>query len=376
VADLVRQLVAAAQADPIAWEIYADAIDADPWLREQLRGLVWVPPGEFWMGSPDDEEGRYDDEGPRHLVTLTRGYWLHRHQVTCDLWSRVLGGKGSGDLRPRVGISWLQCREFCEALERLAPGVGWRLPTEAEWERACRAGTEGARYGKLDAVAWYADNSPDGPQPVGRKAPNDWGLFDMLGNVWEWCADGVDRLEEYQDTEHGRIDPLGGAAPLWSSVVVRGTATPGTSGRRFATPTRLASAPSASASGWLEVLVDDTLTDLARQLAPYLDGLDFLIPPAGDARDPDCFDYTLTKARCHYTGFGWKRRGVDWLPDLTDPATLGILEAMVADFRRCSDRGVTLARWQVIAGADSGFAGYGATKGEALARALLEQWRA
>lgn len=169
------------------------------------------------MGSPEGELGRYDDEGPQHHVTLSRGYWLGETPVTQALWVAVMGknpsrfrGERQEDLeRPVEQVSWADCQVFLERLNQRVDGLFARLPTEAEWERACRGGRTGAtwvgeisrveRAPELDAIAWYRDNSGKETHPVGRKAANPYGLYDMLGNIWEWCADvASDRQPEYR----------------------------------------------------------------------------------------------------------------------------------------------------------------------------------
>ncbi len=156
--------------------------------------LVWCPPGRFTMGSPagegffqkGKESGRWDDER-QHEVILTEGFWMAKTEVTQKQWKSVMDDNPSyhkGDALPVENVSWDDCVEFCRR-------VGLALPTEAQWEYACRAGTEGAyaEAGGLDALGWYAGNSGGKTHPVGRKRPNAWGLHDMHGNVWEWCAD-------------------------------------------------------------------------------------------------------------------------------------------------------------------------------------------
>lgn len=169
-------------------------------VEQRMR---WVGPGAFSMGSPEAELGRFDDEGPRHTVMLTRGYWIADTPVTQALWTAVMGWNPSrfeGDeARPVETISWENCQEFCEELNRRIPGLGARLPTEAEWEHACRAATTTATYaGDLDGetnantlepIAWYGGNSGGETHPVKLKQPNARGLYDMLGNVWERCQD-------------------------------------------------------------------------------------------------------------------------------------------------------------------------------------------
>ncbi len=158
----------------------------------------YCPPGKFLMGSPASEEGRYDDEGPQHEVELTRGCWLGETPVTQALWQAVMGNNPSGFSgadRPVEQVSWDDCQQFLARANGLQPGLNLRLPTEAEWEYACRAGTTGATWlgansaAVLNRIAWYDQNSGGQSQPVKRKEGNPWGLYDMLGNVWEWCSD-------------------------------------------------------------------------------------------------------------------------------------------------------------------------------------------
>ena len=151
-----------------------------------------IPAGTFMMGSPDDEEGRYSDEGPQHEVSLTEPFWLAEAAVTQALWKAVTGENPSrfkGADRPVERVSWDDVRQFIDKVEQSHPGFALQLPTEAQWEYACRAGTTTARYGELDAVAWHSGNSGAETHPVKQKQPNAWGLYDMLGNVYEWCAD-------------------------------------------------------------------------------------------------------------------------------------------------------------------------------------------
>ena len=213
--------------------VWAEAIGRDRfglWLRfkfgEVSQGLRWIPPGQFMMGSPKNEAGRYERE-TQHLVTLTRGFWLFDTPVTQALWKAVMGDNPSrfqSDDRPVELVSWEACREFMEKLNQDKPGLALTFPSEAQWEYACRAGSIAATYAGdleikgannaplLDEIAWYGGNSGvdfelensfdssgwsekqydhqrAGTHPVGLKRPNPWGLYDMLGNVWECCAD-------------------------------------------------------------------------------------------------------------------------------------------------------------------------------------------
>lgn len=158
----------------------------------------WIPAGLFTMGSPGGEEDRGSDEG-QHLVVLTQGFFLAETECTQAQWKAVMGNNPSnfkGADRPVERVSWDEAVDFCRKLTAtqrakgiLPEGWEWRLPTEAEWEYAARAGTTGARHGELDNIAWHDGNSGNQTHPVTQKAANPWGLHDMLGNVWEWCSD-------------------------------------------------------------------------------------------------------------------------------------------------------------------------------------------
>lgn len=152
--------------------------------------LVDIPAGEFLMGSENGE----DDEKPAHRVKINYAFKMGKYEVTQAQWQSVMGNNPSyfnscGGNCPVEKVSWNDVQEFIKQLNVRNNGYTYRLPTEAEWEYACRAGTTGDFAGKLDAMAWYFDNSSGQTHPVGQKSPNAWGLYDIVGNVWEWCED-------------------------------------------------------------------------------------------------------------------------------------------------------------------------------------------
>jgi formylglycine-generating enzyme required for sulfatase activity len=154
--------------------------------------MCWIPPGEFDMGSPDNEQGRSDDEDPVHRVRISRGFWMGKYEVTQAQWSAAMGNNparryGVGDNYPVYYVSWRDILRF-----RGRINAGFRMPSESEWEYACRAGTTTSFYWGQDfdnRYAVYSGNAPNGIARVGTKRPNPWGLYDMSGNVYEWCRD-------------------------------------------------------------------------------------------------------------------------------------------------------------------------------------------
>jgi formylglycine-generating enzyme required for sulfatase activity len=161
-------------------------------FTENINGvgidMVSVPGGTFLMGSPLSETGRDRDEGPQNEVSV-QSFYLGKDEVTQAQYQAVMGTNPSsfkGDDLPVDSVTWSDAVEFCRKLSKMT-GREYRLPTEAEWEYAARAGTSGPYAGDIDAMAWDAANSDNRTHPVGQKQPNGFGLYDMYGNVWEWC---------------------------------------------------------------------------------------------------------------------------------------------------------------------------------------------
>ncbi|MBI5761961.1 MAG: formylglycine-generating enzyme family protein [Planctomycetes bacterium] len=170
--------------------------------------MMLIPAGEFAMGSPETEPDRLDIEGPRHRVRITKQFYMGQCEVTQAQWYAIMGNNPShfsGADLPVEMVSWEDCQQFCRKLSAKT-GLRVRLPTEAEWEYACRAGSKdrfcfgagGDMDSGLDAFAWYRFNSDMQTHAVGGKRANAWGLCDMHGNVWEWCEDVY--LGDYTDT--------------------------------------------------------------------------------------------------------------------------------------------------------------------------------
>lgn len=236
------------------WAIAAGRDEFGRYATIQVPGsgvtqrLRWIPPGQFRIGSPPSEIGRYEDEGPQQDVTFAAGYWLFDTPVTQALWEAVMGNNPShfiSPTRPVETVSFADATAFIDKLNAQIPGLRLSLPSEAEWEYACRAHSTEATYAGnlqqgggvidpvLDKIAWYAGSSsegfeldngydvagiigePEGSAKAGTrrvclKAPNKWGLHDMLGNVWEWCADDW----------HSSYDGLPSDGTAWLDPVV------------------------------------------------------------------------------------------------------------------------------------------------------------
>jgi len=235
--------------DREAWAAAAGRDEYGLWAEADVEGVGvkfrWIPPGRFMMGSPVKEVGRLSWEGPQHMVTWTQGWWITETQVTQALWKAVMGKNPSwfqSPDRPVEQVSWEDCRRFLRDMHQRLPNLRVRLPSEAEWEHACRAGAETATWlgdlethGEndaplLDPIAWYGgncgvgfelnegaditgalwlqkqyDDTRGGTHTVGRRDANPLGLFDMLGNVYEWCGDAVAFMDGYADGDV--IDP-------------------------------------------------------------------------------------------------------------------------------------------------------------------------
>jgi len=184
--------------------------------------MVRVEAGTFTMGATPEMKDPYDNEKPTHQVTLTNDYYIGKYEVTQALWQAVMGNNPSsfkGENLPVENVSWKDCQEFLSKLNSIT-GKTFRLPTEAEWEYAARGGkkSQGYQYSgssKLSDVAWYEDNSGNKTHDVGSKQANELGIYDMSGNVWEWCQDKYGKYSSSSQT-----NPTG--ANSGSKRVIRG----------------------------------------------------------------------------------------------------------------------------------------------------------
>lgn len=193
----------------------AEQRDVQNELNKLARNMVYVEGGTFMMGADANDKDAYTNEIPAHQVTLS-SYYICKYEVTQFLWKAVMGSNPSyfkGDNLPVEQVSWDDCQVFIGKLNALT-GLHYRLPTEAEWEFAARGGnsSHGYKYSgsnTLNGVAWYSDNSGFTTHPVGSNSPNELGLYDMSGNVWEWCSDWYASYNS--DAQTNPAGPSGGA---------------------------------------------------------------------------------------------------------------------------------------------------------------------
>jgi formylglycine-generating enzyme required for sulfatase activity len=225
-------------ASPYLWADKSAPATGRRFYRAQIfappANMVFIPPGTFMMGSPTNEVDRDPDEGPQTAVTISRGFWMGQFEVTQGAYEAVMGSNpswfsgdrtaegganyGTDPSRPVETVSWFDATNYCNQLTEKERAAGriptnsvCRLPREAEWEYACRAWTstrfsygDDPGYASLSDYAWHTGNSGETAHPVGQKSPNPWGLYDMHGNVWEWCQD------RYGDYSGGiALDPQG-----------------------------------------------------------------------------------------------------------------------------------------------------------------------
>jgi formylglycine-generating enzyme required for sulfatase activity len=204
----------------------ASSIAQTPALKNAIgMEFVQIPAGEFLMGCSPGDNACKNDEKPQHQVRITKAFEMGRYEVTQAQWKAMMMENQSaivGDKNPVENVTRAEAIEFANRLNMRNDGYTYRLPTEAEWEYAARAGTTGAAYGALDEIAWYEKTSNDESHPVGTKKPNAWGLYDMIGNVREWTADTY--LATYYATSP-TDDPPG--APPNTGLAPPGRGTPG-----------------------------------------------------------------------------------------------------------------------------------------------------
>ena len=193
------------------------------WQGEVVQRMRWIEPGQFVMGAPNEEEQSYEDERPQHVVQISKGFWLADTACTQALWqavmrknpSRFVAGKRGGKMHPLEQVSYLMVQDFLQRLQNSLPACRATLPTEAEWEYACRAGSTTPFFFGASISTAQVNYNGDYPYGDAKKgefrratvavkalAANAWGLYQMHGNVWEWCAD---TLRTYQSA--AALDP-------------------------------------------------------------------------------------------------------------------------------------------------------------------------
>ncbi|HTB62622.1 MAG TPA: formylglycine-generating enzyme family protein [Opitutales bacterium] len=220
------------QPDPLFSRLLS-RLAANPGIK-----FVLLRAGTFLMGSTADEADRGTDEGPQTRVTLTRNYFLSVTDITQGQYEAVMGTNPSdfkmvGKDAPVENVSWNDAMAFCQKLTKreraagdLPPDCAFTLPTEAQWEYACRAGTTDAYAGDPAQMAWYGDNSGGKTHPVATKLPNAWGLYDMTGNVYQWCLDWYGKypggeVKDWAGPATGKAHVLRGGSWYYSETYCR-----------------------------------------------------------------------------------------------------------------------------------------------------------
>jgi sulfatase modifying factor 1 len=188
--------------NPAAGPSLTPGAKPDDWTDKAGLSYARILPGKFQMGASKDDADAEADEKPQHEVEITKAFWIARTPVTVGAYRKFAEATHGrmpakpafpqGDTHPVVNVSWNDAIAYCQWA-----GAGGRLPTEAEWEYAARGGSGKPRYGDLNKIAWYSDNSRGATHPVGELEPNGYGLYDTLGNVWQWCGDWYD-VKYYQ----------------------------------------------------------------------------------------------------------------------------------------------------------------------------------